>query len=337
MQETNHRIHWIDIAKGICMILVVLGHTMRGGPVWHAVYGFHVAAFFFLTGMTCGTGKIRTDIRRILVPYYCFGLFSIAVFAVAGKAAASLYGIPANTALMTNLVHLLCGNGADRAMLFNTALWFLPCLFLTKLLYYGADRLCRGVQLLILTVCATLGILGYLYTRYQLPTLPFSASVALKMLPLLALGRFFRLQRWEIHSRRAGLALGILLLAAACLLALRLPKVNYSDDLFPNMGGFCATALLGTGGVLLLSMGIGRNQVLEYLGRNTLAIMVMHKFPVVLLQMVQPFRGILQQNQTLAGHLMGGIPAVILSIAVCLLAAQIIKTYVPVLLGGRKE
>ena len=47
------------------------------------VNALFVAAFFFLTGMTCGTGQIRTDIRRILVPYYCFGLFSIAVFAVA--------------------------------------------------------------------------------------------------------------------------------------------------------------------------------------------------------------------------------------------------------------
>ena len=335
MQKLNDRIHWIDIAKGICMILVVLGHTMRGGPVWHAVYGFHVAAFFFLTGMTCGTGRVLTDIRRILVPYYCFGLFSIAVFAVAGRTAAALYGLPADTALMANILHLLYGNGADRAMLFNTALWFLPCLFLTKCLYYGVDRLCRGGQTLILTVCGAVGVMGYLYTRHQLPDLPFSASVAMKMLPLLALGRFCRLRGLEIRSRKAGLALGVLLMAAACALALELPKVNYSDDLFPSMAGFCATALLGTGGIILLSMGIGRNRVLEHLGRNTLAVMVMHKFPVVVLQMLQPFRNILQQNQTLTGHLLGGIPAVILSIAACLLAAMVIKKYVPALLGGK--
>ena len=338
LRKENGRVRWIDIARGICMILVVLGHTMRGGPVWHAVYGFHVAAFFFLAGMTCGGGEIRPrlrrDLRRILLPYYCFGLVSIGVFALLGTAAADSYGLSANTDLLENLKSLLYANGRDRAMLYNTALWFLPCLLVVKALYYILERLC-GKLWLILMLSLLLAGLGYGYTRLGLPCLPFSASVALKMLPLFVLGRIcYGLP--EMSSRRKALVLGLLLLAAACGLSLATPKVNYSDDLFPNILAFCATASLGTAGLGLTSMAIARNSALEYLGRNTLAVMVMHKFPVVLLQMLPPFRGAILQNQTLYGHLLGGIPATALAILLCLLAAQIIKKHAPILLGGRK-
>ena len=338
LRKENGRVRWIDIARGICMILVVLGHTMRGGPVWHAVYGFHVAAFFFLAGMTCGGGEIRPrlrrDLRRILLPYYCFGLVSIGVFALLGTAAADSYGLSANTDWLANLKSLLYANGRDRAMLYNTALWFLPCLLVVKALYYILERLC-GKLWLILMLSLLLAGLGYGYTCLGLPCLPFSASVALKMLPLFVLGRIcYGLP--EMSSRRKALVLGLLLLAAACGLSLATPKVNYSDDLFPNILAFCATASMGTAGLCLTSMAIARNSALEYLGRNTLAVMVMHKFPVVLLQMLPPFRGAILQNQTLYGHLLGGIPATALAILLCLLAAQIIKKHAPILLGGRK-
>ena len=338
LRKENGRVRWIDIARGICMILVVLGHTMRGGPVWHAVYGFHVAAFFFLAGMTCGGGailpRLRRDLRRILLPYYCFGLFSIGVFALLGGSAAASYGLSANTDLLDNLKSLLYANGRDRAMLYNTALWFLPCLLVVKALYYILERLC-GKLWLILMLSLLLAGLGYGYTCLGLPCLPFSASVALKMLPLFVLGRIcYGLP--EMSSRRKALVLGLLLLAAACGLSLATPKVNYSDDLFPNILAFCATASMGTAGLCLTSMAIARNGALEYLGRNTLAVMVMHKFPVVLLQMLPPFRGAILQNQTLYGHLLGGIPATALAILLCLLAAQIIKKHAPILLGGRK-
>lgn len=41
----------IDIAKGICIFLVVLGHCHNAGFIRHYIYLFHMPLFFFLSGM----------------------------------------------------------------------------------------------------------------------------------------------------------------------------------------------------------------------------------------------------------------------------------------------
>ena len=47
----RQRIDWIDTAKGLCMILVIVGHTLPYGNLMrNFIFSFHMPAFFFLTG-----------------------------------------------------------------------------------------------------------------------------------------------------------------------------------------------------------------------------------------------------------------------------------------------
>ena len=46
----KQRLGWIDIAKGICLIAVVLGHM--GIEAFGFVYSFHLTTFFILCGYT---------------------------------------------------------------------------------------------------------------------------------------------------------------------------------------------------------------------------------------------------------------------------------------------
>ena len=53
----KNRLNWIDIAKGICMIAVFLGHL--GVEKLGFVYSFHLTVFFILSGSLSGSsGKI---------------------------------------------------------------------------------------------------------------------------------------------------------------------------------------------------------------------------------------------------------------------------------------
>lgn len=46
------RIEWVDIAKGFGIILVVIGHMVKGnGIVGQYIWAFHMPLFFFLSGM----------------------------------------------------------------------------------------------------------------------------------------------------------------------------------------------------------------------------------------------------------------------------------------------
>lgn len=55
MEETNYsevqkRISWVDAFKGLCIVMMVWGHT--GAPGTAYIYLFHVPAFFILSGAT---------------------------------------------------------------------------------------------------------------------------------------------------------------------------------------------------------------------------------------------------------------------------------------------
>lgn len=49
----SKRLDWIDIAMGIAIILVIVGHTVPNpSPLRHAIFSFHMPVFFILAGYT---------------------------------------------------------------------------------------------------------------------------------------------------------------------------------------------------------------------------------------------------------------------------------------------
>jgi len=118
----------IDVAKGIGILLVVLGHNaaFREGmhPAYEAIYLFHMPLFFFLSGVTFKAGEplvvLRKRFRSLLVPYFAMGALAFVFdLLVAG---------PVNAGV--ELRGILYGTG--NALRF-VPLWFLPCLFVVSM------------------------------------------------------------------------------------------------------------------------------------------------------------------------------------------------------------
>lgn len=79
------RIEFYDIAKGILMSMVVLGHiiTMNysGSALLKSfIYTFHVPAFFIITGMLMKVSLteeckfsffVKKKFKTLLIPYFC--------------------------------------------------------------------------------------------------------------------------------------------------------------------------------------------------------------------------------------------------------------------------
>ena len=340
MLQTKQRIAWLDIAKAITILLVVFGHTLRGGTTFKIVYSFHVATFFLLSGMTCKTDqlkeRIKKDVLRILVPYYCFSVLSILIFFFLGNFAADKLGISVDTSLWNNLKEMFYGCPVRERLKYNMPLWFLPCLFATKMLYYGLNKLCKEKPIQILVWSLVLAAVGVTYTRLGGPGLPFNLSVALKMLFFFSLGRVLfphldLLEKWQLQGAKA-IVLGVLILLVTGIVAYLAPKVDYADDSFPNFATFLITAITGSFGVCFLSIGIGNCKVLEYVGMNTLAILVMHKFPVLLFQTVGPQASLFNQDDSVLKITLA-LTVSLISIGLCLIAGQIIQRCFPFLLG----
>lgn len=76
----------IDIAKGIAIIAVVLGHcTLIPWNPWRCIiYSFHMPLFFIFAGYFYKEKEIKValsnDFRRLIVPYVIFALIAVFKF-----------------------------------------------------------------------------------------------------------------------------------------------------------------------------------------------------------------------------------------------------------------
>ena len=340
LEKNKKRLAWLDIAKAFTIFLVVLGHTLRGSICQRIVYSFHVPTFFFLSGMTCRgdhfSKRIKSDFIRIMIPYYCFGIISILVFYFLGTFVAGKFDLAINTSLGGNLWELIFACPKGNRMKFNMPLWFLPCLFVTKLLYYVLYKLCKGSQIAVLLSSFACAILGFIYVRYIGIRLPFNISVALKMLAFFSLGRCFFLTLPLLEkvqfTRLKTLLSGTTILLITGIIATLSPKVNYSGDTFPNIVSFLATATLGCLGICFISMGIDSNKFLESIGQRTLSVLVMHKFPVLFFQTVGPFVSLLRYPDSFLGIASAAIISA-LAILLCIVAELLIRRICPFVFG----
>lgn len=132
----------LDIAKGLCLILMIGGHTKGIDPgLYHFIYSFHMPAFFVIAGMTyVASQSPKTDLvwskfKRLIIPAWIFGAINGLPFL-----ARLLRGVLD----MPEFVHRFIGTFTGAAQVndtFNcTPLWFLYAVFLVYLFEIAASR-----------------------------------------------------------------------------------------------------------------------------------------------------------------------------------------------------
>ena len=123
-------LHWLNSAKGIGVILVVLGHLLyKSGfkEVNHFIYAFHMPMFFLVSGYiqkpTLKKHFLLGKVQRLLLPFLCFTLLSLPLFA------------PKLLAEGATTTDVLLDTFYVHAQVSDQPLWFLITLFETYCLF----------------------------------------------------------------------------------------------------------------------------------------------------------------------------------------------------------
>jgi fucose 4-O-acetylase-like acetyltransferase len=101
----GQRLVWLDVARGVGIVLVAYGHVMRGlmsaglaDDPWvryedYLLYLFHMPLFFFLAGLTAegslkkGKSRFLSDkLRTVAYPYFLWSLIQGSIMLAAGGA-----------------------------------------------------------------------------------------------------------------------------------------------------------------------------------------------------------------------------------------------------------
>ena len=283
---TDKRISYIDMAKGIGIILVVLGHSIfpsENLTTW--IYSFHMPLFFILSGMLLShthateqalTSFIRKKAQAIFIPYFAFSVLTILFSALLDTASFGSY-LP--FALLSTIS--FCG---------LSVLWFLPALFFGEVLFLFIRKHTSllGSALIVLCICLLTVFSANTY-HYHYET-DFDSYLSVLGAFLIAVfvrtgiaTTFLAFGYYLYHfffvkdiKRHICLMLSVLFLALNLFLAFKNESVDLNNLIFHNYLLYFSAALSGSLAVICFCAALPEIKPLGMIGKESFIIMVTH-------------------------------------------------------------
>lgn len=278
----EQRLHYIDIAKGFLILMVVYGHidgtaTQMGfvnssiddihkGANWFV--SFYMPCFFVITGYCSNFTKsfkvfIVASLKSIVLPAFVFS------FLLSGA------WIIIHPGFLLNFVITF--------ILYGGNYWFLSALFVSRLLYWFIYRLPISANA---AICVVSFIIGFYYS-----SLPHKYELwwfvhALCLLPYLGLGQLFKQISGNILFKYTKYYIALYVFLFFITVGLSKMGLLQKDCFFDvpgvtqgfinlNLTMFIPLFILSVSGSLAIlgfSEYISSNHILEFLGKNSLVI-----------------------------------------------------------------
>lgn len=271
------RVGYFDIAKGMGILCVILGHSSIQIAIM-LVFTFHMPLFFMISGYFMkkrDIGPLLCDkFRRLIVPYMatCAGLIFLAVLSAVCTGRVQDIG----KEILSWSYAAAYGSGNTYTQPFYVksigAIWFLPAMFWASILYdvLMDKKWCLlGVTLLAL--------IGYGTVKYVY--LPWSIQSAMLALVFVCAGRGLRIKKQFLE--RPGFLLPCIAFAvwSICLYLDRgrfYLVGNYSENLLLDILGGIAGSYLVLVSAKILEKLPGIGDPLKWFGRYSLIILCFH-------------------------------------------------------------
>lgn len=295
----HKRIRYIDMAKGICILLVVLGHELTwNDAARYFIYSFHIPMFFVLSGVTmrltneCAKNKkdfMKKNLTGILYPYVIvsilYFLWDIINWFVSGKLSMHL--------IFMDLGQIVTGYGIN-------VLWFLATLFLAKTIFY---HLFRNKKKNYSIVCMLIVFLAGIILLFVVPALTRELpenlvgkfiewgliSILRPVIAVFFLGvGYYGFPIFESKRKKKWMPVAVFLLVICFIPVFVRGKITLVNMISNPPFMVYLTGICGTIAVLTICTQFEKYPVmasiLTYFGQNSLIIMLTHEyFPIRML------------------------------------------------------
>ena len=175
--ETIHkqRDDTFDIIKGICILLMIVGHCAVSTTLGNVIYSFHMPVFFFIAGYffkQCGLWRtIIVGIKRLLVP---FSVFFVTCFLVAHVF--EWFGCFSDV-IESRIDY---NNPVNSFLLMGKCppIWFLVSLFWCRLLFVPISKIKNDIIMLVgVLFVAIISANFYYYIKLPLVLIPSLTAI----------------------------------------------------------------------------------------------------------------------------------------------------------------
>jgi fucose 4-O-acetylase-like acetyltransferase len=297
--------NWIDVTKGIGILLVILGHNNFDQSFLTIIHTFNMPLFFFISGYLYHYRKYKQNpnnfiyqkFKRLVVPYFVTNIIILCTFTLLSLLKLNSFNAssPANY-----LIGVFYGNGAplNPPTIFTNLLsipsWFLLGLFCASLILYVLAYSHEKYGLAFSSfLCFLVILFGFIISKYIL--LPWSFDIACVSMIFMFSGYLINCYKtvWLHDNFRSNFYnfLFVLLLFITISIngAVDMNTRTYSNLFFFSIGG-----LLGTYITIELAKEMCKKEtlltkILKYFGKNSIIILLYHTFmPIVILNIIKP-------------------------------------------------
>ena len=294
MEKEQSRIAYIDLYRGIGIILMIALHVGFGKTLDHIVHAFHMPMFFFVSGYFFKPGRsagsfFASKIKGLLIPYVVFTCL--------------LYGLSAIFLEMpsASLEHaLLFMNDGTAGVV--TPTWFLTALFFAESIYFGVHVLSDNIWLQTIAI-SVITIAGFCLSTFTDVLLPFSIGVSLVGVAFVHLGFLLHSISWKQNRFRLlelPPLVTIVLTVIVMILAYLSPLTNMRDGIYPNPVLFLLNAILGCialWNISALAWAVpvkpfhSAMETISNIGKRSIIFLCMNIFVIRILFLIYPASG----------------------------------------------
>lgn len=167
----EHRVQWLDVAKGLTIILMIIGHSSIPWYASNFIFAFHMPLFFIASGYCTNWFNLPFQVyslrklQSLGLPFVVYSLSVVALAYVIGYDSITFSGV--------------ITKGWE-----GYAMWFVPVLFIATLLS-KAIMLLISRKWLRITICICLVLIGAclsfyrIYLPWSLSTVPYATFLVL--------------------------------------------------------------------------------------------------------------------------------------------------------------
>lgn len=323
-KQQGRRIEFIDLTKGLCIILVVMLHVggaFEGLTTGLVLSSFTMPLYFFVSGLFFKSyegfgGFLVRKTDKLLVPFLVFYVGSFLLMYSVSKLLPGTFRLPVR---WSELLLVFRGHELIR---FNPPIWFLVALFNCNILFYIVHYLRNRHLGLMFAVTMLIGITGFWLGRQRIE-LPFYIDVAMTALPFYFAGFWIRRYNFFLfpHHRFDKLIPLLILLAVVTMYFTAAPLGMRTNSYPGNIVHVYLAAFAGIFAIMLLCKKIRKAGIVSYLGRYSIITLSIHG-PLLFF-----FRPII--SRLLADGWAASVVLLLLTLSVCLLLTPVIVWLMP--------
>ena len=188
----SERVKWVDYAKGVGILLVIIGHTVSNPVIRGAIFSFHMPLFFILSGYTTKQENSSEDLknravktfRQLIIPAYVLWIIRLPFFYASGRL---------NYSCAQLLLCALFASGASFDLngtvvpMFGM-MWFLVTLFIVRNAYGILDYVLKGKYMTV--ICTLVSLCGMIVGQFIY--LPFDLDIAMASMMFFHFGQILK-------------------------------------------------------------------------------------------------------------------------------------------------